>query len=595
MEIKQLLLIIAVPLLLVSSVFLAANTDFSITGFVTAQDEKYEKLGTYTINPSFKAKIDYNMEQYSTIKEELITLVNNCKDLENREQCISDNTPHNWQCDENTQKSDDAIEDGNAILTEFIDKFEKCMNSEEYPIVCKFELSERENIDIPSNFFDIRFVPTITPQGDKIMVELVLGTNILDNKLIDLETLFYTGFINRDDFGTIVDKITFNIDFTNKKPVIQNAFANSGSDILVMERQFIFFKTGKDIKFIDDAESTNFEAPDPDGTIGLPKIINLEYSQGLKFCAKTGAKIMAYDESDNEVKLREIIYNFAVTFPKPVPKPISGLESFDYPNSTNKAILMWDTPEEEVYSFSVFYSTARFIDELTKNIRLSPIVTEQSFEVKNTLEIEDLDPYSCKIDPIGKLCKFKILESPLNIGQLYYIKSKEKYLIVLPDLLDSLTYNVAVIAVDEEGNELKNNRFLENNEFILKKGVNYGAAQPLDDLAPNKVQSLGVRNAGDGSYKLVFLKPQTNLDGTKTPIVNGFNIYYKAAVNADFTNKIAITVSQALCEREDLDCEFNIDSISTFVKGQDYDFMVTAFDLLGYEYAKEAEVVRVTI
>ena len=67
-ELKYLLLLMLIPIILISLVIYIDRIPV-ITGLVTAQHEEINKIGTYSIIPSFKAKIDYNLEgEYKTIK-----------------------------------------------------------------------------------------------------------------------------------------------------------------------------------------------------------------------------------------------------------------------------------------------------------------------------------------------------------------------------------------------------------------------------------------------------------------------------------------------------------------------------------------------
>ena len=61
------------------------------------------------------------------------------------------------------------------------------------------------------------------------------------------------------------------------------------------------------IKFIEASQEGNFRAPLP-----ANKIIELPKTKGIEFCAKSDKQIYVYDNFDNTVKLRPIIYKFAV-------------------------------------------------------------------------------------------------------------------------------------------------------------------------------------------------------------------------------------------------------------------------------------------
>ena len=184
MEAKDLVLLLMIPLLAIS---LIGYTDKSpvIIGAVTTEQEQSIIFGTYSINPSFKAKIDYNLNEYKTIQETFNGIIEECKDAQDM-QCLRKKAIElNWNCEE---------KESTAILHDFVDKFNECLNLDENGVVCKFSFDDR---NIQNSIFNIR----LTSENEKLKAELMEGANILEKSYIDQEDVVYTGYSNKDSEG----------------------------------------------------------------------------------------------------------------------------------------------------------------------------------------------------------------------------------------------------------------------------------------------------------------------------------------------------------------------------------------------------------
>lgn len=289
-----------IPILLISTVLYAQNNTI-ITGAVTAQEKQTNILGTYSIMPSFKARIDYNLKgEYNSIKEQISSVINECQAAENTEQCLQEkaNEPK-WVCN-------DLKDDVSDILYDFIDKISECINLEENNAVCRFSLDERDLLT-PINSFDI----ILTNENQRTKVESRQGTKSKAD-YIDLESLGYVNdYNNKNTLSKSANPIKFIIEYQNGKPQISRAVATDNTVPVELSKLFMFYKTNGNIRFVESTQDGSFRAPPP-----ANKIIDVPRFKGFKFCAKTGAKIYAYDESDKTVKQRDIVYKFAVKYQK---------------------------------------------------------------------------------------------------------------------------------------------------------------------------------------------------------------------------------------------------------------------------------------
>lgn len=117
--------------------------------------------GTYSVRPSFRAKIKYNLDVYETIREQADELIQECSNEPQNEirECISkklaifnkDDAPLQWDLESKL--------DGELVLYDFVDNFRQC---NEAPIpegedfcICNFSL-EYPSSDIKRAFYVIK-------------------------------------------------------------------------------------------------------------------------------------------------------------------------------------------------------------------------------------------------------------------------------------------------------------------------------------------------------------------------------------------------------------------------------------------------------
>ncbi len=301
MEAKDLVLLMLIPILLVSLV-IYTDKNPQITGAATAQQEESSIIGTYSVTPSFKAKIDYNLkENYTNINKKLNELIDDCKNAKDIEKCFKDYADKpDWNC---VELRDESVD----ILYDFVDKFNECLHVEGSNVVCRFSFDEREIMNRPVKSFDL----ILTNKNHKIKVGLIQGTEVLAEEDIELENLVYTDYDNRDKLNEKLNPVKFIIDYEGKKPVVKDAFGiDDNSNRIPLSKTILLYKKDNFVKFVE-APGSSFEAPVP-----ANKIIDLPKTKGFKFCAKTGRQFYAYDKSDSTLKLRDIVYKFAITYSK---------------------------------------------------------------------------------------------------------------------------------------------------------------------------------------------------------------------------------------------------------------------------------------
>ena len=593
METKDLVLLISIPVLLIGILFTLGKIP-TITGAVTAQ-EPNQKLGEYSIMPSFKARIDYNMEEeYGKLKTELKKIIDECKTQENMEECISKKTDEDteiqWKCEE---KNTD-------VLYDFADKLKDCTRLQQENVMCQFFFDKREYINKvkAQRTFEIKLTNWYPP---RIKAELFEDGKWLAMEYVDFGRLAYSDDIKKP--AKNANSITMKVLFNEGTPTVQEFYASTDASPRVeLSKLFLLYKSKKNeaeaadtanAHFIDAAVESNFRTP-PNIVINLPNI------KGIKFCAKTGRKIMAYDSSDNSVKMRDIEYKFAITFPKAAPKPLESLEASDALKAENSIILVWSKPKEEVDSYSIYYSWNDFSGRKISDIKKDESIKKISAEAGNPVRIENIDLTKCNFDSIGSPCKYDIYKNSLQPGRIYYWKSKDKLIYFVNDLADGQEYYFAVTAANSQG-EISNDKTISGNTYVLSEGKNYIKFVPADDLAPGKATELNKIKTLEVKTKITWKRPSQNIDGSVATDVSGYKIYYRKSLS-DINPQLEpghqskqITAADAKCDTISLYCEYIAENIAGLEKGQFYNFAVIPIDEKGNEYNLESERVSTQI
>ncbi len=538
------------------------------------------KIGEYSIKPSFRAEIDYNIdEEYGSLKYKAKQIIEECK-AQDMEKCLKEkSTEIGWNCEE-TEKD---------VLYDFIHKLDDCINYNGREILCKFSFDKKEFLNKVKS--ERNFEIKLSNSPGRVKAEMFEDGKLIATDFINIKKLAYTDNVKYE--GKDVNSITIKVKYSDGNPIVEEAYASTPESAkLDLSRTFHIYKKNENVNFIDLSVEGLFRASVPS--------INLPVTKGIKFCAKTGKQIFAYDESDKAAKLRDLDYRFSITFPKSPPIPIQKLEAFDALKSENSAILVWDKPKDEIDSYSIYSSEKNFADIKIENIIKDGDIKKVNIGFNNKIDIESIDLKNCNIEVLGNPCKYSIYGNLLQFNKLYYWKSKDKYFYVLRDVLDEKEHSFAVVAVNNAG-QLDNDKSIEGNTYVLSEGGNFIKFLPVDDLAPSKVTELNKIKTPDGKTKITWKRPSKNIDGSNSNDLTGYKIYFKKSLSAIIPQLEPghqvkqITSADAKCDTISLYCEYFIENIANLEKGQFYNFAVTAIDEKGNEYNLESERVSVQI
>jgi len=315
MEAKDFVLLMLIPVILIGIV---AYTDANkITGAVVAESKDSNLIGTYSVNPSFRAKVDYDVDDYSRIKYSL-GLISGCTQANGLQSCINDmnnNGNFMWElgCDKGAEK----------VLYDFAEFFQDCIDSSDNSCLCVKELSlsaEKVKEYGLVNTFDLILDDSL--QG-KIRIMPKENTDISH----EIDTKGLTGFIPRryvlgyDSSGRPSLNLFFydlskNEDFRGPGPLAKlTLFKNN-----VRNTNAIDFVKHENDNLKDPRNNLILDAnKKPVEVSNLPSC-NIKPKNMYRFCVtKKDFNITAYDRIDGQVKQRPVAIKFAAYIPPKKP------------------------------------------------------------------------------------------------------------------------------------------------------------------------------------------------------------------------------------------------------------------------------------
>lgn len=595
--------------------FFYFNEEVNITGAATTEtNQKNIFYGTYSIKPSFKTSVDYDLEEYGEIVGKAKELYRICSEHYDLRTCILNklilyNGQYKKEAKEkNTEKrfewSLDCGTEEEKFFYDFVEKYKLCFDSKVTEGICEFSLvNGPKNGEVTMRLTNERGkikVVFVNPKTSKSLIEM-----------IDINGIYITSAKRRNEnkanevSNTLQNFVDIIVPFDSEGKVKKaNILAESVSkEKTAIETQnkinlFKHTENGKVfISFMDDKVYSSFKDS---------KEIYKPLKDTFRFCVKSPKKFYVYDEKTKKTELRNIQYKFALKFlDKTPPPPIENIEIKDKLKDEDSVLVLWNkSPAKDVKEYVIFYSKEDFKEE-----ELVYDEENKKFEIKGTeyrrllenqkIEIEDIDLSECKFDPIGEPCKYANYNKPLLKGNLYYNKSNKIYVVIVDGLKDSVDYNFMVVAVDFNGNVIDN----EKQKFILKNGK-LPSGKSIDDLNPDIINTIKKESSGK-AFTLSWDREIYNLDGSLAVDIESFNIYYNVKESDRVTsferdldkigrkvnknteqnfykfNNIPLNLEETNCKGPSIECEYAISK--EFAPGI-YLWGVTALDEAGNEH-----------
>lgn len=518
METKHLFLLMIVPVILVGLV-LYAGSGAKITGFAVKESKESNILGTYSINPSFKTKIDYSLDDYAKIKEKLGFIIKCSQEGKDIETCIGEvnkDSSFTWQlnCDKGAEK----------VLYDFAEFVQNCIDSDDNNCLCTKGL---ENEKVQESMLAGKYNIEISEYASQ--KQLIISTvKVNEKEYSDLSQA-----INTKDVSVRFPK-QYILAYTNDKLFGLNLiFTEISGEIRSLGplNEIVLYKNSNNpdkIKAIDFVRQENdnliYSTP---GKI-IQKSIDLHPCQLkpkniYKFCVtQNNYKVVAFDRLDGQIKERNPVIKFASHVPDLPPAPLKNLEAIDRPKAEKSVLLKWDkSDEKDIAKFRIYYSDSslKAFEKPIDDVRKNPNAIAKEIDAK---AIEINAPFNlaeCEFDFSNKKCLFP---AEIENNKLYYSSFFNAYVYSLNVPEDRKSYDFSVTAVDRNNNEIDN----------IKSKMPLQSIQSIDDLSPSSENNVVLRLQqiyDDGSKKVTFNfgeEPLKNIDGTPLANFNNYKVYY---------------------------------------------------------------------
>lgn len=443
---------------------------FLVLTLVAVSIEK-DRNSIYSFNPSFKAALDYDIEDYSAISSNISQIIKTCSDKKDMENCIKDiiNTVTDFDfylknrgrillgsADDWNKYCEGKEED---FFYDFVEFYRDCRDSFGDSCRCEFDLER----------YDFEMIVESEGHADYITLKIP-GTS---------------EFVYSEGFNLEAPKITLK----NKKADIQTAEKTISS-----QDKIIMIKDGSGIFFAENDNKIKTEC----------KIDNKYF----KACAVGQKKMFGENPITGEIKEQEIVTRLAFKMLDLPPPPLDGVEAFDKKSASNSLMIKWDESEAaDVVKYAVYYSVDEFISKnlsecaLCKKIEIEAVPKKTTDGMDLAQEPEfDKGVYEYYYD--GSFNEIKE-------GVLYHVKSDaENYYFYSLEVPENIGYYVAVTAIDAKGNEIDNVR--QNQK--LERGKSYVQAESKDDIAPGRATQIVPPSPPD--YLISWTAPEINIDST---------------------------------------------------------------------------------
>ncbi len=268
-------------------------------------------LGTYTIKPSFEARVGYDIEDYEKIDGSM-QVITDCMSMGLEfEKCIENLNVH----DDVFSWSIDCNKGPEKILYDISEFYKSCSGSDDSGCICtkSFDYTQDEitKYKISNADYKIRVIQDLNNR--KIFFNLAEPYEIMDVVSSDVRS--------RWDPNLMI------ISFRKEKLVDVKMFFKDELAGISYENPFVGSKKIalykhkiNDIEMIDFVQIKNEEIITPSREKEISENIrecNLKGRHEYKICAtRKDYKIPSYDELDKKVKQADIVYNFAVRIDK---------------------------------------------------------------------------------------------------------------------------------------------------------------------------------------------------------------------------------------------------------------------------------------
>lgn len=525
---KEIIAITAFLFLIIAIGLFYFNSPNNITGAAVAGAEKESVFyGTYSIKPSFKVSVDYDADEYADIVNGLKEISKCAKDGAAIETCmkvIEKTMPdYKWElnCDTGAEK----------VFYDFAEFYQDCFNSEDNGCICRsdFDYSKEE---IEKYNLAGKYKISLEEDSNKGIINLKLEEPKIDleygintNKVKNWNPIEYNIEYKPDKKESLNLKFRDELagkyyDIKDVNELILYKFDDRYKDKKQNEMDFVKIKSNK-IIFPNKQEKE------------ISSLRECDIKKNIyKFCVTNKKKsFYVYNKIKNKVEQKNIVIKFAAYLENLPPPPVESIVVYDRPKDGKSLIIAWDkSPADDVSKYAVYIaeSGSGIFNKPLSDIKKDKDILIYEYKIKEQVSYKGIFiPTNCEFDYKNKKCMFvtsAVPEGKLNfeIGKLYSFSSLKDNYFVSVSVPEDKEYKVAVVAVDENGNEIDNVKQSQKLP-VIEKGSK-------DDLP---IDSKGItsprvtQNNKNYLFKYDEQREHLNIDGTKADDFFNYKVYYK--------------------------------------------------------------------
>ena len=311
MEIKDLVLLMLIPLILISLVFYIDKNPIIIGAVTQEQKEESNIIGTYSIMPSFKAKIDYRLDDYTKIEESLDFIIKCSEDSKDVELCMkqaeSNDKNFAWSlgCDRGSEK----------ILYEIAEFYQDCFDSEDNNCICKknleFSNEEIQKYELLNKIYRMKLIQDI--QSQKIDIKMTEPVELSYRININGRSIWYPNEMILAYSERFPLDMIFRYELQDR-PIDKPYEIKDKKEIVLYKNQINGLNSVDFIKQQQDNSLiySNDNEVKPENLHDC----QLKPKNIFKFCAtKKDSRFLIYDKIDNKVEEKPITIKFAAYIP----------------------------------------------------------------------------------------------------------------------------------------------------------------------------------------------------------------------------------------------------------------------------------------
>ncbi len=434
---------------------LIALTFAALMFIIAFAADNSSKRGIYSVTPSFKAEVDYDLNEYKAISDNISKII--------------------WTC---TNKKTDCLTESVKGIAAFDFYFKNRGNiitlkdAKSWNIYC-----EAHDEDFFYDFVEF-YSDCINSLGNVCKCEMNLSRY---GSITEINS------IKSPDVSDVITMILPSKEI--EEDIYLNGFQADALKISPKGKKLVLVKNSTNKKLYFDEKTAVAE--------------NCKVSNKIfKACVVSKKTFLAQNQLTKSIGEQNIVTRFAFRMLDLPPPPLKNVQAFDKKKASNKMVIRWNESEAiDISKYAIYYSTTDFNDVSLPDCVSSGICKKVELDADSTV-VNSID---LEAEPIFDKA-LGVYVYGYEENKLYHLKSDTKnYYFYSIEVPENKNYFIAVTGIDVAGNELDNLK-----QGRLTYNQNYVEAESVDDIPTGKVSDITI----DSTNQLSWTEPKENIDGT---------------------------------------------------------------------------------